>query len=336
MQMESLQVFCDLARHRSFSRAGAVNGVTQSAVSQVVSQLEKRMGVQLVNRSTRPLQLTHAGQAYYEGCRQLLEQYAQLEASLRSVAAERTTTIQVAAIYSVGLSDMGQYVERFAQVCPHARVHIDYLHPDRVYECVADGVADLGLVSFPRKQRKFVCLPWRNEPMVLACAPRHPFASRRHIKPTEVEGLNYVGFDRNLAIRREVDRFWREHGVAPAVVMEFDSIENIKKAIEINAGIALLPEPTLRQEVATGSLVAVPLAGATLNRPLAIIHRRHQSLSPSTRSFVELLQSPLVPHEVERSGRGPARHPRSPGRRRTVVAPANGPHAALGSGGASS
>src|SRR5579864_574689 len=111
MQLEALQMFCDVARLRSFSKAAKANGRTQGAVSQIVSHLEERMAVQLVDRSTRPLQLTALGQRYYEGCKSLLGQYAELEASIRSARTHVAGTVQVAAIYSVGLSDMGQYVE---------------------------------------------------------------------------------------------------------------------------------------------------------------------------------------------------------------------------------
>src|SRR5206468_6795290 len=87
MQLESLKVFCDVARHRSFSQAAQVHHMTQSAVSQIISQLEKRMDVRLIDRSTRPLRLTALGQTYYEGCKALLDQYDQLEARLRKAQA---------------------------------------------------------------------------------------------------------------------------------------------------------------------------------------------------------------------------------------------------------
>src|SRR5437667_3592570 len=146
MQIESLKVFCDVARLRSFSQAAQSQAkpITQSAASQVVSQLEKRMGVQLIDRSTRPLQLTPLGQTYYEGCKALLEQYEELEASIRTAHAQQARTLRVAAIYSVGLSDMGQYVSRFQADHPDVRVHLEYLHPNRVYEKVREGTADLG------------------------------------------------------------------------------------------------------------------------------------------------------------------------------------------------
>src|SRR5262249_34892104 len=139
MQFESLKVFCDVARCRSFSQAAQANNLTQSAASQIVLQLERRLGAQLVDRSTRPLQLTAPGRVYYDGCQKLIEHYLELEATVRQAQAQLAATVRVAAIYSVGLSDMGQYVERFAGRQPDVKVHIDYLHPDRVYERVLDG-----------------------------------------------------------------------------------------------------------------------------------------------------------------------------------------------------
>ncbi len=292
MQLEALQIFCDVARYRSFSQAAAAHGVSQSAVSQVVSQLEKRIQGRLIDRSTRPLQLTALGHAYYDGCKELVQRYVELEASVRDAAAHRAGTVQVAAIYSVGLGDMGQYVERFRTEQPRARVNLEYLHPDRVVERVLDGTADFGLVSFPRSTREMDCLPWREEAMVLVCAPSHALASRQAVRPGDLEGQKYIGFDRDLRIRREVDRFLREHEVAVEVALEFDNIENIKKAVEIGAGVALLPEPTLRREVHSGALVAVPLAGCRFVRPLGIIQRRHHHLSATARSFLELLRRP--------------------------------------------
>jgi DNA-binding transcriptional LysR family regulator len=288
MQIEALQVFCDVARLRSFSKAAAANARTQSAVSQIVSHLEEHMQAQLVDRSTRPLQLTALGQRYYEGCKSLLAQYAELEASIRTARAEVAGTVQVAAIYSVGLSDMEQYVQRFSAEQPGAQVQIEYHHPDRVYERVLDGTADLGLVSYPRRSPGLTAQAWKEEEMVLACSPKHPLAGHVAVPLRALDGQKYVHFDRNLAVRRHVDRFLRQQGVAVEVALEFDSIENIKEAVAIGAGVALLPEPTLRREVQARTLMALPLYGCRFTRPLAIIHRR-QRLSGAARRFMELL-----------------------------------------------
>src|SRR5947209_6329490 len=236
MQFEALKVFCDIARFRSFSQAAAANGLTQSAASQIVHQLEGRLELKLIDRSTRPLQLTAAGQAYYDGCHGLVAQYqelvgrwAELEASVQRARVPVAGAVEVAAIYSVGLGDMGQCVERFKARHPQVKVHVEYLHPDVVYEKVLAGSADLGLVSFPRKSRELAVQPWREEEMVLACPPGHRLARSRAVRPDQLAGEAFVAFARGLVIRREVDRFLRERGAAVEVTAEFDNIENIKK-----------------------------------------------------------------------------------------------------------
>jgi len=290
MQFEALKVFCDVVRCEGFSRAAEANGLTQPAVSQIVHQLEKRLGVPLLDRTCRPVRLTEPGQRFYAGCKALIEQYLELEASIRQTAVQPAFSVQVAAIYSVGLGDMGQFIEHFKVLQPNGEVQIEYLHPDRVYEKVIGGTADFGLVSFPRRLRELTALRWRDEDMVLACSPRHRLARHLLVPPAELQGERYVGFDRGLVIRREVDRFLREQGVSVDVALEFDNIENIKQAVESDLGVALLPEPTLRREVRDRTLAAVPLLGCKFVRPLGIIQRRHHRLSSIALSFLNLLR----------------------------------------------
>ncbi len=300
MQFEALKVFCDVARNQSFSRAANANQISQSAVSQIVNQLEKRLGVQLVDRSCRPLQLTAPGKAYYDGCKKLVEQYLEVESSIRNGNGNGNgrpleVAVRVAAIYSVGLRDMSQYVQRFVAQQPGVQVEIEYLHPDRVTERVLDGTADCGLISFPESTRKLLALPWRDEEMVVACATTHPFVSEGRVKVSALNGLKYVGFDKHLVIRRKVDRFLRDHGVSVDVVLEFDNVENIKQAIEIAAGVALLPLPAVQREVRAGTLAAIPLQDARFTRPLGILHRRSPKPSPAAQRFIELLRQPDDP-----------------------------------------
>jgi DNA-binding transcriptional LysR family regulator len=310
MQFEALKVYCDVARMHSFSQAAAANGITQSATSQIVRNLEDRLGVQLVDRSTRPLQLTAHGQRYFEGIKGLVEHYLEIESSIRCAAVDSPPTVQVAAIYSVGLRNMNHYVQSFVDQNPGMEVHIEYLHPDHVYEKVHDGTADLGLVSFPRRSREIVSRPWRDEEMVLACSPAHSLARQRSVLLARLAGERLVHFDRRLVIRKEIDRFLREHGVRVEVAAEFDTIENIKDAVDAQAGVALLPAPTVQREVRAGTLVAVPLADAHMVRPLAIIHRRAPRLSTAASRFIELLQ---IPDDEGNGAAGrPRRRPTSP------------------------
>jgi DNA-binding transcriptional LysR family regulator len=296
MHIKYLKIFADLGRCRNFSLTAEMNDISQAAVSRVIGQLEKQLGVRLVDRSTRPLQMTGPGMIFLDGCRSLVEQYQELEAAVGASRSRLSSNIRIAAIYSVGLRDMNRYVESFERQNPGVEVHIEYLHPAQVYDRVLDGNADFGLVSYAQRARNLAVLPWREEEMLLACSPDHSCARHRSIKLAQLTGQSYIGFSRELPIRQHVDRFLRQQKVSVEVILEFDNIECVKKALEIGSGVALLPEPMLRHEIASGTLVAVPLSGRRLVRPLSVIYRKHPELGLPASGFISLIRQPEKLH----------------------------------------
>jgi len=289
MHVKSLKVFCDVVGQRSFSRAADENGISQSGASQVVHQLEERLGVKLIDRSKRPLIPTAEGELYYQGCRQLVQRYYALEEDVRTFHKEVAGQVTIASIYSVGLSHMNACVQEFLGKHPKANVRLQYHHPDTVVQLVETDQVDFGLVSYPKTNKAIRVDMWREEPMALICSPNNEFASRESVWLDELDTRRVVGFDPRLQIRREIDFVFSSAGIEPQVVMEFDNIETIKRAIEIDAGIGILPLPTVTREVETGSLVAVPLAGASVSRPLGIITRQGKELGKTARRFIQLL-----------------------------------------------
>jgi DNA-binding transcriptional LysR family regulator len=159
-----------------------------------------------------------------------------------------------------------------------------------VYELVETDQVDLGLVSYPKASRTIRAIAWRDEPMVFVCSPKHKLAWRDQVPLHELDGQDLVSFDPQLQIRRELDRVLAAHDVEMRVVMEFDNIETIKRAIEIDAGVGILPEPTIDKEVKSGSLVARPLKGVALSRPVGIIVRCGKELGRIASRFIDLLQ----------------------------------------------
>ncbi len=288
--MKALKIFCDVVSRRSFSRAAANNGLTQSGASQVVHQLEERLGVKLIDRSKRPFVLTAEGEVYYEGCRGIVQRYFALEDHVRMLRQEVAGRVRVASIYSVGLSHMNEFIQHFMGLYPKANIRLDYEHPARVYELVEEDQIELGLVSFPKSSRNIVALAWREEPMVFVCSPQHALAQPGPIRLEDLQGVNMVGFDAGLKIRRVIDSALARHGVEAQVVMAFDNIETLKRAIEINAGVSLLPEPTVVREVQMGTLVVRPLANETLVRPIGIVYRRGKELGATAHRFMQLLR----------------------------------------------
>ena len=290
MQLETLKLFCDAVRLRSISRGASESGVTQSAASQAIQQLETELDVQLLDRSRRPLQPTQEGRGFYEACRTLLADFDRARSTLAASRQRVEGTVRVAAIYSVGLHDMSRHMQPFMAAHPNARVLLECLHPHKVVEAVLGDEADLGILSYPPATRALSVLPLREEPMVLVCHPSHRLARRRVAGATDLQGERFVAFDHNLAIRRAIDRVLKRAGIRIEVVMQFDNIETIKQAIAIAAGVSILPRAAVAKEAGIRMLATVPLAIGGLVRPIAIIHRRGKRLAPPVARFIDVLR----------------------------------------------
>jgi DNA-binding transcriptional LysR family regulator len=295
---ESLKLFKDIAQNRSFSRGAALNGVSQSAASQHVQDLEKTLGTMLLDRSTRPLAVTPAGKLYEDFCRDVLRRKEEFEAALDRLKQEVEGTVRVASIYSIGLSEMAQLEREFSRRQPEAQLAVEYLRPEKVYAAVLADEADLGLVSYPEASREINVIPWRQEEMVLAASPHHPLAQLDRVMPEDLNGVEFIGFDEDLPIHREVDRFLREHGVQVAESLHFDNLQMIKEAVAHREGVSILPARILRDEVMQGRLAAIPIVAAELYRPLGIIHRKKKRFHPVAQAFLDLLREPSAEFEL--------------------------------------
>jgi len=256
--------------------------------------------MELLNRTVRPLELTEAGRLYAEFCRDVLHRKEQFELALERMKGEVESSVRVASIYSIGLSEMGRLQEEFAARYPEARLQVEYMRPDRIYAAVREGAADLGLVSYPEASREIAAVPWRNEEMQLAAPPSHPLAGCAEVKPADLEGQDFVGFDEDLSIRKELERFFRAQGIAVHLVMHFDNIQMIKEAVALGRGVSILPARTMQAEIAQGRLVAVPLHAPELVRPVGIVHRRRKQLNRAAQGFLELAMSGSPPANERR------------------------------------
>jgi DNA-binding transcriptional LysR family regulator len=287
---DHLKLFRDIAHTRSVSRGARLNGISQSAASQHLQELERQFGVQLLDRSTRPVAPTEAGRIYFDFCRDVLRRKEEFDVALDRLKGQVEGTVRVAAIYSVGISDMSGLEQEMARRMPSAELLVEYLRPERVYEAVVNDHADLGLVSYPESSKEVMAIPWRQEPMMVAAAPHHPLASKSILHAEDLTGQDFVSFDEDLRVGREVTRFLRESGLQVNIVMHFDNIQTMKEAVALGTGISILPVRVLRVDIEQGRLVAIPLEGCTLVRPLGIIHRRRKKFNRAMQCFLELLR----------------------------------------------
>lgn len=290
MQIESLKVFCDLAETESFTKAAHINSVTQSAVSQQISSLERQFKSLLIERSKKKFRLTREGQVLYDYSKQIIQTYDALHSKLQEIKDIISGTIRVATIYSIGLHDLPPYIKRFLKEYPTVHVHVEYRRANQVYDDVLGNVVDLGLVAYPSKDAKLEIVPLRKDPLVLISHPQHPFAKLKSIKLKTIAGQKFIGFEPDIPTRKALDKILKEHSVEVQTVMEFDNIETVKRAVEIDAGISIVPQGTITQEISKQTLAAVQIDDADFFRPLAAIYKKNRVLSPAMRQFIAILK----------------------------------------------
>jgi DNA-binding transcriptional LysR family regulator len=290
MQIESLKVFCDLAETESFTKAAQINGVTQSAVSQQISTLERTFKSLLIERSKKKFRLTREGQVLYDYSKQIIQTYESLNSKIQELKDIISGTIRVATIYSIGLHDLPPYVKRFMKSYPTVNIHVEYRRANQVYDDVFSNVVDLGLVAYPVKDSKLEIIPLRKEPLVLICHPQHPFTQQKSIKLKALVGQKIIGFEPDIPTRKALDKILKEHNVEVKHVMEFDNVETVKRAVEIDAGISIVPYGTVIQEIAKQTLASVEIEDGQFFRPLAAIYKKNKVLSPAMKQFLTILK----------------------------------------------
>jgi len=292
MNLDLLKTFCDLVDTGSFSKAADANYISQSAVSQQLAKLERTFSVQLINRGGGLVSSTEAGKALYDGAQDILRRYEQLTGEVRSAADAIRGVLRVGTIYSAGFYLLDMYVRRFLQAHPEAELRVEYTSSTHIYSAVVSGKMDLGVVAYPEKLRSVEVIPLTSEELVVVCPPKHRLARRKTVSPADISGEKFIGFHRNIPTRRGIDRLLKSENVEVDVVMEFDNIELLKRAIYVEAGLSILPRDDVEREANHGDLAYVCFRRpAKWVRPVGVIRRRGKVPTPAERMFLQLLRT---------------------------------------------
>jgi len=290
MQIESIKMFCDLCETKSFTKAAQISNITQSAVSQQVRAIERHFSCVLIERSKKQFRLTQEGEIFFKYASALIRNYEELSSKLQEVRNDISGTIRLATIYSVGLHDLPPYLKYYLKVFPRVSVQVEYRRANQVYEDVLSNVVDVGMIACPSPNSKLQITPLHEDEMVLIVSPEHPFAQRRSVFVRELNGEKFVGFENGTPTRTSVDNMLASNKVKVQISMEFDNVETIKRAVEINNGLSIVPKRTVFRESQSGSVIIVKINDLNFTRPVVALTRKDKVLSPAMKAFIEILK----------------------------------------------
>jgi DNA-binding transcriptional LysR family regulator len=293
MDIDQIKIFCDLAETRSFSKSAARNLISQSAVSQQIKNLELQFKLQLIDRTCRPLALTQAGEIFYQGCKNIFNQYEEMRNQLANFSHQITGSVTITGIPSIVLYLLQPYIRFYLQQHPNVRLYVEPMRANQVVDSVLTDRADIGMVASPKADRRLDVIPFYREKLLLVMHPRHPLATKRKVPIKSLELQPFIHFEKDQPTRKLIDKILRQYNVTVKPTMELDNVETMKRGIEANVGLSILPEPAIKQELQGGTLVARPIAEEDFSRIVGVVYRKGKIFSEPVTRFVNLLKKPL-------------------------------------------
>ena len=286
--LRQLKVFVTVARAKSFSRAGEIIGLSQSAVSHSVKELEHQTGVRLLDRTTREVVLTEAGQQLAGRLERLLDE---LNSTLRDagrVGQQLTGTVRVAASQTISAHLIPQCIAHSNQRYPQ----IDFVLHDRpqqwVLESIRQGEVDFGIVIDPGAATDLQCETVLAEPFLLLCREDHPFAERVSVNWQELHGQRLVLQDYASGSRPLIDAALARFGIDANIVQEIGHPATLFPMVESGIGISILP--ALALPLPQGNHLRVKRLTPVVERQLMLAQRKNRSLSTAAQALWEVVR----------------------------------------------
>jgi len=285
-----LEYFTRVVQEKGFSQAASSVFRTQPAVSIAIRRLEEEIGMPLLERSQKVPVLTEAGQVVYDYAQRILGLREEVGQAIRDLQNLKTGRVRVGANESTSLYLLPELILTFREQFPDVKVEIFRQVSSRLPRELLDRKIDFGLMAFEPVDRELEAFPVLKDELVLIMSPKHPLAGRPAVKVKDLGNESFVAHNVNSGSRLKViETFARQH-TPLNISLELATIETIKRFVEKRVGLAFVPRMCVREELARGVLVSVPVRGLTHNRTLWAAHRRGTQFSPAAAAFLNLLR----------------------------------------------
>ncbi|MGE4091856.1 MAG: LysR family transcriptional regulator, partial [Candidatus Binatia bacterium] len=303
MTLHQLKLLCALAKHRNLTQVGVELFLSQPAVTLQFKELQKEFGVPLYERLGKTLHLTEAGTLLEGYARRILALVDEAETALRTHQRENGGRIRVGASNTPGIYLLPSLFRTFCDLFPTVELRIVVENTQAIAEKISHNQLDLGVVGGTLERAELRTIPWLTDTLLLAVSPQHHWAKRRAVALHELTTERFLGRESGSATRATYERAFIQHGLTLPETAEIGDLEAIKRAVEVNLGIAILSIHSVAREVAEGRLVSLPLQGVQITRPLSIIYHKDKTLTVPMQQLLELLQREPKQHSPSQQTR---------------------------------
>lgn len=285
--LKQLTVFDAIARLGSVSEAADELSMTQPAASMSLQQLEHTLGTELFVRVRKRMVLSERGKVLQPMARSLLVEANEIVSTLSATTHHKQ--LRLGASPTVGGYLLNGICTRFMQANPDVQLSISVLPALEVINRVDEMALDVGLIEFITVRPTLEMLKWSKESLEVFCSPAHPLARSKRLKAADLAGQRWCLQHRFSDTRRQFTLELMEHVPSIDVVLESDSLNILRSAVEANLGLGCLPRPCIAQELQDGRLCALPVDDFKLTIPLSVVSRKSVRKSPQHNNFLSLV-----------------------------------------------
>ena len=289
MNITQLRLFRDIARELSFIKVARQNHITQPAVSVHIKKLEDALGKKLFIRTPHNIQLTPEGMIILPDVKEILRLCDNLKIRSSYSQGVLEGNIRIASIHSIGMYEMGDFLSSFMKTFPKVHIHLEYRRFDDIYALLLKEKIDLGIVAFPEKRSNIETIPFGEDELVLIVPKGHHLSTKKTVLLEQIDREPFIAFDEGIPTREATDQIFIEKNITVDLRMTNDNIYTLKKAVEANIGVAIVPANSVNEEVHQGTLSRLKIRNANLTRPLSVLKLKKTKLSKPLEIFVDSL-----------------------------------------------
>ncbi len=291
LKLHHLRVFAAVAEQRGFSRAAAALRISQPAVSKAVRQLERQVGVPLVERAGRASRLTAAGEQLAARARELFGVESAAEEELRALRGLEAGSLRVGASTTIATYLLPPILARFHDAHPAIELRVVSANTRAITRALLERRLDVALVEGPVNHPRIEARRWRSDELVVIAPPDHRLVTRRSVHAHDLLAERFVVREQGSGTRDVAERALSKHGVHPAVALQLGSTEAVKQAVAAGLGLAIVSRYAAADQLALGRMALVRLRDVELGRALTELRLKGRKSSAPAAEFVEYLRA---------------------------------------------
>ncbi|WP_028399297.1 LysR family transcriptional regulator [Ectobacillus panaciterrae] len=279
MIVDTLKIFVTVVEQKHFSRAAEILNLSQPGVSLHIRNLENELGVKLITRSPKHVQVTEAGEILYIRSKQILSHYEEAKKEINELFHVVTGNLRIGASFTIGEYILPKVLAEYTNQHPRVDIQVMISNTEEVIQALRFNTIDIGLIEGKVIHADIEADPFMEDEMIVIVPPQHPLSQRRVIEKERLQNQVWILREQGSGTRTYSDQFIRDLHLKMQRHFIFSSIQGVKEAVAAGLGIAVLSSWTVRKELEAREVHTFRIKNVTLKRQFSIVRQKQSDAS---------------------------------------------------------